>query len=294
MKRKIFVLVLLIALIATGASCVFAESSELEIVKTSPADGDSGFQPANMAVKITFSEDMVADESIIDSNKSKFHIYAQDGSELEFDIVYNSKKYPDELWLVITATLESNSPYRVVIDEGVRSSSGATLARGMELTFRTRNTSLDQKISMGMMIGMMGLMFYMTTKAAKKSAEKADPKSVEKVGDDKLNPYKISKEKNISLDKAQAIVERRKAKIDKKMSKIEEARQKREAQKAAYAAQIADELVELERKALREEGIYRVSRPHSMKSVTGSTPRIVERRKAAKRKSASRSSRRRR
>ena len=294
MKRKIFVLVLLVALIASGASCVFAEGSELEIIATSPADGDRGFQPANMAVKITFSEDMVADESIIEANKSKFHIYAQDGSSHQFDIVYNSNKYPDELWLVLTATLESNSPYKVVIDEGIRSSSGATLAQGMELTFRTRNTSFDQKISMGMMVGMMGLMFYMTSKAAKKSAEKSDPKSVEKAGDDKLNPYKISKEKNISLDKAQAIVERRKAKIDKKLSKAKEARQKREAQKAAYAAKIADELVELERKALREEGIYRVSRRHSMKSVTGRIPKVVERRKAAKRKAAGKSSRRRR
>ncbi len=292
MKRNFFVLILLFALIASGASQVFAEGSGLEIVKTSPEDGDRGFQPANMAVKITFSEDMM-DENAIEVNKGKFHIYAGDGSELEFDVVYNAKKYPDELWLVLTSTLESDSPYKVVVDDGIISASGARLAKGMELSFRTRNTSIDQKISMVMMFGMIGVMFFVTSKAAKKTAEQQDPKFVEKSADDNLNPYKISKEKKISLEKAQGIVEKRKAKFDKKMRKAEEARLKREKQKAAYAAQIADELAELERKALREEGIYRVSRPHSMKDVTGRVPNIIERRNAAKRKSSGKSSRRR-
>ena len=78
MKRKFSVLCLALAIMLMSFSTAFA--SGLEIVKTSPEDGKSGFQPKNMAVKFTFSENMM-DEKAIEANKSKFKITDAEGKE---------------------------------------------------------------------------------------------------------------------------------------------------------------------------------------------------------------------
>lgn len=284
MKRKFSVLCLALAIMLMSFSTAFA--SGLEIVKTSPEDGKSGFQPKNMAVKFTFSENMM-DEKAIEANKSKFKITDAEGKEEAFDIVYNEDKYPDELWLVLENELASNAEYKVVVEPGVLSAAGKTLDKGMEINFKTRNLSTDNKISMGLMIVMMFIMFGATSKATKKAAAEQDPKAAsrERAEAVNLNPYKIAKERGISLDEANAIVAKEKEKLERQKAKDEEARLRREEKRAAQMKAIEEELEEEgDYSYLREAGIYRVIGPKSVKEAGGRVPRSVRQKNEARRK----------
>ncbi|MCQ2561229.1 MAG: Ig-like domain-containing protein [Clostridia bacterium] len=286
MKRKISVLCIALAILLMSFSTAFA--SGLEIVKTSPEDGSSGFQPKNMAVKFTFSENMM-DEAAIAANKDKFTIKDPEGAAQPFDLVYNAEKYPNELWLVLENELGSNTEYTVTVLPGVKSASGSTLSEGMDFMFKTRNLSTDGKISMGLMMVMMFVMFGATSKAAKKAQEEADPKAAIKTAETaaNLNPYKIAKERNISLDEAKAIVAKEKEKLDKKKAKEEETRIRKEEKRAAQIKAIEEELEEDSSyldAVLREEGIYRVAGPKSVKAAGGRIPRSVRQKKEARRK----------
>ena len=245
-----------------------------------------------VAVKVRFSEDMM-DESAIAANKDKFSITDAEGKELGFDIVYNAQKYPDELWLVLEEDLQPNSEYTFTVKPGVVSSSGSTLAEGMTTTFFTRNVKVDGWISMGLMLVLMVAMFGMTARSAKKAQEKEDPRAAERALEDSLNPYKLAKQKGISLAEAQAIVDKEKEKLERKKAKAEAERIKREEQKAEERKKMAEELeffgtddTEL-KKELRAEGIYLVKGPKSVREAGGRVPRSVRlRREAKKRKAA--------
>jgi hypothetical protein len=289
MKRRIPALLIAVLLILATASASFADS--LTIVDVSPADGSKGYQPANMAVKVRFSEDMM-DESAIAANKSKFSITDTEGTEQPFDIVYNADKYPDELWLVLQNDLQPNSEYTFTVKSGVVSSSGSTLTEGMTTHFRTRNVKTDGLISMGLMVVLMVGMFFMSARSAKKAQEKEDPRAAEKALEDSLNPYKLAKQKGITLAEAQAIVEKERDKIEKKKAKAEADRIKREEKKAEERKKMEEELeffgtddTEL-KKELREQGIYLVKGPKSVKEAGGRIPRSVRQRREAKRRKA--------
>lgn len=283
MKRITTVLCAALVLVMTAFGT--AHASGLEIVDISPADGSKGYQPANMAVKISFSENMM-DEAAIASNTDKFSISDAEGKQQPFDIVYNADKYPDELWLVLKENLAENSEYTVKIEPGVVSASGSVLSEGMTTTFRTRSVKIDNLISMGLMGVLMAVMFFASSRAAKKAQEKEDPRAAEKAAEDSLNPYRLAKEKGISLTEAQAIVAKEREKLDRKREKAEAERAKREERKAEQRRLMEDEFESREKEYLREEGIYRVKGPRSVTAAGGRIPRSVRRRNEAKRKAA--------
>ena len=106
------------------------------------------------------------------------------------------------------------------------------------------------------------------------------------------NPYKIAKQKGISVEEAQAIVAKEKDKLEKKKAKAEADRVKREEMKAEERRKMEEELEffgtddsEL-KKELREEGIYLVKAPKSIKEAGGRIPRSVRQHNEAKRKKA--------
>ena len=289
MRKRFPALLIAVLLILASAASVFA--SGLEIVDITPADGSKGYQPANMAVKVRFSEDMM-DEAAIAANQDKFSVQDAEGTAQEFDIVYNADKYPDELWLVLKNDLQPNSEYTFTVKPGVVSSSGSTLSEGMTTTFRTRNIKTDSLISMGLMLVLMVGMFMMSARSAKKAQEKEDPRAAERALEDSLNPYKLAKQKGITLAEAQAIVEKEREKIEKKKAKAEADRIRREEMKAEERKKMEEELAffgtddsEL-RKELRAEGIYLVKGPKSIKEAGGRVPRSVRLRREAKRRKA--------
>ncbi len=280
MKRTAIVLSIILILSMLFAPAAFAAG--LEVTGTAPDDGETGRQPQNMAVKFRFSENMM-DEAAITANKSYFSIKSADGISIGFDIVYNAEKHPDELWLVLTDTLESNTEYTCTAKAGIRSASGSTLTSDYVTTFKTRNTKTDATVSTILMFLMMGFMLFTTVRSAKKMAEDQAGKGKAAPDDDKgTNPYKLAKEKNISLEKATAIVEKEKAKQAKVRAKYEE-------EKAKYAADYDEQVkkfeaeIRAEMEAERKANNYRVHRPASLVAAGGTVPRSVIRKNRKRR-----------
>lgn len=276
MKRITALISLILILTVFSSTVVFA--SGLTVTDITPKDGETGKQPQNMAVKVTFSQDMM-DETAIAANKAFFRIKNAQGVDQAFEIMYSAEKYPDQLWLVLEQTLESDSEYSVEILPGVISAKGDTLNEGMTTTFKIRNTATDAKVSMGLMAVMMIFMFSATSKAAKKTAEKESFETSGKIKEENLNPYKISKIKGISLEEATAYVEKEKAKIAKREQKLEEERRRIEAEKAAEMEAIEAELQAAE----HSEGKFRVAGPHSVKDAGGRVPRAIVKKNKARR-----------
>ena len=274
MKRTAIVLAIVLLITCLMAPFAYAGDS-LSIVGVTPKDGESGKQPQNMAVKVQFSANMM-DEDTIKANEKLFSIKnAGDGTSQKFTITYNEKKYPNELWLVLDGPLEADTAYVFTAKAGIQSADGRTLAQDFESGFRTRDVKKDSTISMVMMIAMMGLMFFTSIKAAKKAATEAVEKQKGAIADDsKTNPYKIAKEKNISVEEAKKIVEKEKAKQAKRQAKLD-------AEKAKYAADYDEQVkayeieIRAEMEAERRANNYHVKRAGSMAAKGYSIPKSV-------------------
>ncbi|MBR5926606.1 MAG: Ig-like domain-containing protein, partial [Firmicutes bacterium] len=198
MKKRFIVFSLILALVLAASSSVYG----LEVVGTTPKDGFTRSQPNNMAVKVKFDEQMVGAANI-ESNASHFKITDPEGKEQAFSMVY-SEKYPNELWLILDEALQTDTEYKVTIGSGIVSASGNATTKTTTMSFRTRNTSKDNTISTIMMIGMMGLMVVMSVLSARKKDKEEQVLTVSQA--EKLNPYKIAKQKKWSLEQAQAYV----------------------------------------------------------------------------------------
>ena len=284
MKRIAAVLCIIMTLILACSSFAFADGLYVESI--TPADGSKGYQPQNMAIKVRFSEQM----SEAAENQDKFSITAPDGTEIPFQLVHSEKKYPNELWAVLSQDLLPDTEYTVNVKAGIVSKSGSTLENGQTTVFYTRNTKIDNYISMAFMVVFMVFMFVATSKAAKKAAEKNDPIAAEKAAIAKMNPYKMAKEKGISVEEAQAIVEKEKEKLAKKQAKAEEEARKREEAKRAEMAIIEAELAAQE-EAARHAANYQVKGPRSIKDAGGTVPRSVVKKNKAKREAAEKAAR---
>ena len=277
MKRITAILAAIVLIIAMAV--VPASAAGLEITNITPKDGTKGRQPSNMAIKIRFSEDMTGNETIDAANKSKVTISDPDGKIFDFTIAH-SAKYPNELWLVINGTLDSDTEYTVKIEAGIMATSGSTTSEGKTLTFRTRNVKTDSTISMVLMFVMMGLMMFMSTREMKKSMSETDV-NYALAQAKKLNPYKIAKQKKISLEEATAYVEKERAKAQKAVDKANAERAKAEKAKQAEL-DAAQARIEKELEEARRASIYSVKRRASVKAAGGTIPRYVRDRKKAK------------
>ena len=274
MKKRFIVFSLILALLLMASSSAYG----LEVVGTTPKDGFTRSQPQNMAVKIKFDEQMVG-AADIESNAKHFKITDPDGKEQSFSMVY-SEKYPNELWLILDENLQTDTEYKVSIGAGIVSAQGNETKAATDMSFKTRNTSKDNTISTIMMICMMGLMVVMTVLSSKKKAQENQVLSVAQA--EKLNPYKIAKQKKWSLEQAQAYVEKEKEKARKAEEKALEEKRKREAITAAEMAEINEELDSEERR----NGWFRVKSKEtgSFKAHGHAIPKKVLKKNAAKRK----------
>ncbi len=287
MKRKSAVISLVLICIML-LSTAFAFAGDLSIESVSPQDGKTGLQPLNVAVKVRFNQDMMAGEDVINDNLQYFSLTDSAGTAVPLSIAYNEKKEPNELLLLVGAedgtggTLTTKETYTFTVQPGVQAASGDRLAQGLSTTFTIRNTKTDNTISILLMVVMMVVMFAGTIFSARKKAQEEAPAEI--VAAAKLNPYKIAKERGISLDEAKAYVAKEKEKAAKALAKHEEERRKREAAKAAEIAAL--EAKAAAEKAVKDENTYHVKARRSVKEAGGRIPRSVIRKNQAKRERA--------
>ncbi len=279
MKRVIAALCIILTIVMALPAVSFA--SGLSITGVTPEDGKKGLQPQNMAVKVSFSESMLGD-TVLEKNKDKFTITDPDGKEFAYTLV-NTEKYPDQLLIVLDENLAANTTYTFTVKPGVVSENGSVLSEGMSSTFITRNLKTDSTLSMVMMIAMMALMFGATVISQRK--EQAAQVAAEKAKADAMNPYKLAKAKGISVEEAQAQIDREKAKIERKRAKEEAEQKKLEEAKAAEMAAV-EARIEAEEAARRKANNFQVKGPRSIKDAGGRVPKSVIRKNKAKRAAA--------
>ena len=279
MKKLIAVLCLTLILVMTFSSAVFADG--LTIVGVSPENGKTGLQPQNIAVKVKFSENMM-DAAAIERNADKFVIVSEGGTVIPCTLTYNEKKYPDELWAIAESDLESQTKYTFTAKAGIESASGAVLAEDFTTEFHTRDVKKDSTISMVMTFILMGFMIFMTTRSAKNAKIKEDPVEAQKAVIAKMNPYKMSKEKGISLDEAKAEIAKEQEKLKKLEAKAAEEKAKRQQQKEEAMRKYQEQL-EAEEEAARHDNNYQVKKAGSLNAHGHATPRAIVKANAKKR-----------
>jgi len=281
MKKLLATLSIVLALAMAFAPMSFA--SGLEITGISPKPDQKGLQITNMAVKVQFNEDVsnTANDAV---NQTKFVLKSEkdaEGKITEYSFaagnvkLVHSDKYPNELWYILDATILSDSEYTIEIADGIVATSGHTLSQKYTSNFKTRNTKTDSYVSVAMMVGMMAIMVIATSKAAKKTAAgQEEQKMLAKKREESLNPYKLAKEKNISLEEAKAYVEKEKAKIAKEKEKAEAEAKKKEFERQAELDAL-EAKIEAELAAKKQEYVYHVQGPKSITLSGREVPKAV-------------------
>lgn len=213
MKRigAIISLSMLIVLLASSLS--FATG--LTLVSTYPEDGEGGLQAANVAIKMIFSENMTGEQAK-NANTNGFKITNAEGETIDYDVLYNAQKYPNEIWLQITENLVDNMEYTVKISEDLQSTAGNSLDEEVTLKFSTRDTSADSNGYMVLMVLMVVGMVVFTAWDTKRNLKKESGETEE---DKKVNPYKEAKKTGKSVEEIIAKTEQEKAQAEKRKAK---------------------------------------------------------------------------
>ena len=294
MRRKAAFTVLILIMVMLCAFPVFAETGGvtvtsapvggISIIGTVPENGEEGKQPSNMAVKIIFNED-VSDTANDAANAKLITITDADGETQDFEITHHPA-YPDELWCILKGDLSANKEYTVKVAAGVRASSGGILSNPYTFSFKTRNTKIDGTISIVMTIGMMVIMMLATMRSQSKQQEEKAVKGKGAVAVEKLSqsdPYRLAKEKGISVDEAKAQIAKEKEKLDRKNASGARARAKYEEARAAREAEIEKRL-----KEIHDASVYKVKCRGSLAEHGGTIPKAVLKKQAARRKAKKR------
>ncbi|MDR1796671.1 MAG: hypothetical protein LBR44_04385 [Clostridiales Family XIII bacterium] len=172
--------------------------------------------------------------------------------------------------------LAGSSEYTLSINPELRSTSGASLGEIAPISFTTMDPKENSKASMILMGGMLAaLIAFMVLNNYRKMKAEAEAAALLKA-----NPYRISKERGITVDEAKALIEKAKEKNRKQLAKVGGKMPKTEEEKAkeAAAAKAAAEAARREREMeLLPEKTYKVK---TRRAVTAEESAFVAQRKA--------------
>lgn len=199
-----------LALILIMSSATFAFGAGLEMVSSFPEDGNNTLERMNLMVKLNFNQDMSSEKARA-INANKFTVQSEDGTENpEFEILYD----PDDsnkISLMMTQDLSVHTNYVATISADLQSSNGEVLGKELKISFGTRDEKRDNTVYMGLMVVLViGMVFFTQHEQKKKDEKEAVVKG------DKVNPYKMAKEKGISVEKAVESTDKQRDKVAKK------------------------------------------------------------------------------
>lgn len=214
MKRIISIIITVMLLSVFGASAVFAEGSGgFELASCNPEDGYDKVKSNNVMVKMFFTEDVSAEDTQ-KANENMFEFKDKDGEDIPFKIYYNDKDAKN-ICLLATQDLKEETDYTVLIKGELQSDSGDILGAPKTIEFKTKKP--DSMVAyMLLMTAMIVVMVVMTFRDQKKAMSADGAKDTAPV---QTNPYKLAKEKNISVQEAVKLIEAEKEKAVKKAEK---------------------------------------------------------------------------
>ncbi len=203
-------------------------SGGLKLVNTSPADGSDGAGSSNVLVKLYFDKDIqnAADQA----DKIKF-TRDSDGEEVQFRIVENNRDLTNVNLLVdkgdvssdLNNSLDAGTAYTIAVDSGFTAVDGSTLGSSNTISFSTMGADSGFAYML-LMIAMVVVMVVMSVRDQKKRAQAE--MDLDPFATVPTNPYKLAKERNISLAEAQKQIEKARAKAEKKAEELRAAQQK--------------------------------------------------------------------
>ena len=250
MKRITAIVMAAMLMTILSMSAVFASASngfELELDRCNPPDGSAKMDATNVMVKLYFTSD-VSSEASHAANKDKFRFTDEEGKKVDFEIYYNSKDSKN-INLLAKKDLQTETTYTVTISGDLVNDEGSTLGADKTMEFTTRKPASGATYAL-LMFAMMAVMIVMTVRDQRKSMEQAEVKNPSL--SIQTNPYKLAKEKGISVEEAVKMIEAEKAKLAKKVEKAE---------KAARRNEPAPE----KEKKQQEKSVYRVKTKRTVK-----------------------------
>ena len=217
-KRRIHIFAALIALLIF-CSCTAFAGDPFRLKETQPAAGSKDSTLQNVAVKLIFTAPISAEETR-KANDGIFSIVAADGTGMEYTALYDSEKYPNEVWLQCASDLQNATQYTVTIPASMKADDGSVLGSSVAVSFSTRDVKKDNRVYMIFMLLMFAAMMLFTIRDAKKQADGNNGKKKSK-NSEKVNPYKESKKTGQSVSEINQKSDARKKKAAEKAAKLE-------------------------------------------------------------------------
>jgi len=206
------------------ASPAFAAGT-LNFVKSTPQSGATNVPIDNVGVKLFFDGN-VTDASVWTANAKCFSLADSSGKAVDY-LAYPGQKAGETGYILVIAQptavsasvpgqLQQKTDYILTVSKDLKSSDGAALGEDLKIDFQTMDVSANSRLSMIIMVLMMvaviALMFITNWRKMKAEAEAAALI--------KANPYRIAKEKNITVDEAKAMIDKAKEKNKKQLEKV--------------------------------------------------------------------------
>ena len=224
---RVSAVVILTAMIFTLALAmpVFAAGGNLNFLSSTPQTGDTNIPVDNVGIKLFFDGN-VTDGSIWPVNSTAFTLKDSEGNIVGYE-AYPGAKVGEEGYILVLAKpnpvregqpgqLMQNSVYTLTISADLMAVGGSTLGQDVVITFETMDMAANSRISMIMMVLMLvavfALMFFTNWRKMKAEAEAAALV--------KANPYKIAKERSITVDEAKELIEKAKEKNKQQLAKV--------------------------------------------------------------------------
>ena len=192
-------------------------AKELKLTQSYPENNDTHLQIENTGIKLLFDGDVI-DDSVWENNSKSFTLTDKDNKEFKIKAYcYPNPKTAEERNYILVVvnpgqTLKSKSQYTLTVKKGLQSVEGKAVQEDIRLNFTTVDTEGNASINMGLMVAMVVGMIIMTVISTRREAKKK-----EETKEEKVNPYKVAKEKGKSVEEVIEKMERDKARKAKRL-----------------------------------------------------------------------------
>jgi len=206
------------------ASPASAAEGTLNFLRSSPENGGTGVPIENVGVKLFFDSN-VTHESVWTSNSKAFKLTDPDGNNVSYE-AFPGQKPGEEGYILVLARpvpVSDNMPgqliqdaiYTLTVSGDLMAVSGARLGEEIRINFQTMDMAANSRLSMIVMVVMMvGIIVFMFLTNMKKMRAEAEAAALMKA-----NPYRIAKDKSITIDEAKALIEKAKERNQKQLEK---------------------------------------------------------------------------
>ena len=239
----------------------------LNFVKSTPETGKTNVPIENVGVKLYFDGNVTHD-NVWNANSNAFTLTDNDGNKVNY-VAYPGNKAGEENYILVLADpvpfkegqpgqLNQKTEYKLTISGDLMSYEGAVLGSKEIITFETMDVAANSKLSMTimviMMVAVMALMIFTNWRKMKAEAQAAAIA--------KANPYRVAKDKGITVDEAKDLIEKARIKNQKMLEKT--------GGKAPEPEQKKSSAPRLDSNKKKEKKTWRVKGPHPV-SAGGST-----------------------